>query len=83
MPRKAINKEAGDTVIVTLYMETENLTISDSDIETCFKDADVWYLYKKLPGKEQAEIAAHIRSAVTRENQAEKIVESINRLLGG
>jgi hypothetical protein len=78
--RKSINKNGGDTVMVTLYLDKQN---KSSDIETileCFKDADVFKVFEKRTKKEQSEILENIINAATEDQTTDKIVKTIKIL---
>lgn len=78
--RKSINKNGGDTVMVTLYLDKQN---KSSDIETileCFRDADVFKVFEKRTKKEQSEILENIINAATEDQTTDKIVKTIKIL---
>lgn len=78
--RKAINKEGGDTVMVTLYLENQNKTNDSSEILACFKDAQVLSFFERLDKVEQNEILNKIWTAATEDQKAEKIIKAIENL---
>ncbi|WP_455430396.1 hypothetical protein, partial [Polaribacter atrinae] len=78
--RNAINKDGGDTVIVTLYLENQTQTNDISEILECFKDAQVLGIFEQLEKKEQTEILNEITNVATDDQKAEKIIKSIENL---
>ncbi|OAD45598.1 DUF1905 domain-containing protein [Polaribacter atrinae] len=78
--RNAINKDGGDTVIVTLYLENQTGTNDISEILECFKDAQVLRIFEQLEKKEQTEILNEITNVATDDQKAEKIIKSIKNL---
>ena len=80
--RNSIGKGAGDFVNVTLYLENQNEenAIGSDMIFQCFKDADVFNLFKNLNVEEQNEIIESINSSATENQKIEKIVKSISKL---
>jgi hypothetical protein len=78
--RNAINKEGGDTVIVTLYLENQNETNDSSEILECFKDAQVLEIFERLDKIEQIQILNEIWTFATDDQKAEKIIKIIENL---
>jgi len=78
--RKAINKDGGDNVIVTLYLENQSETKDSSEILDCFKDAQVLQIFERLDKVEQTEILKEIKTVATDEQKAEKIIKAIENL---
>jgi hypothetical protein len=80
--RNSIEKGAGDFVNVTLYLENqkEENAIGSDMIFQCFKDADVFNLFKNLNIEEQNEIIESINSSATENQKIDKIVKSITKL---
>jgi hypothetical protein len=78
--RNAINKDGGDTVIVTLYLENQTENNDSSEILECFKDAQVFRIFECLDKKEQTEILKEIWSVATDDQKAEKIIKAIENL---
>ncbi|WP_231555168.1 DUF1905 domain-containing protein [Cellulophaga sp. Hel_I_12] len=78
--RKAINKDGGDTVIVTLYLENQTEKNDSSEILECFKDAQVLWIFKQLNKIEQTEILNEIWTTATEDQKAEKIIKAIENL---
>jgi Mg/Co/Ni transporter MgtE len=78
--RKAINKDGGDTVIVTLYLENQTETNDSSEILECFKDAQVLRIFERLDKIEQTEILKEIWNIATDDQKAEKIIKAIENL---
>ena len=78
--RKAINKDGGDTVIVTLYLENQTETNNSSEILECFKDEQVLRIFERLDKIEQREIINEILNVATDDQKAEKIIKAIESL---
>ena len=78
--RKAINKDGGDTVIVTLFLENQARINDNSEILECFKDAQVLQIFDRLEKIEQTEILNKIRTATTDDQKTEKIIKAIEDL---
>ena len=78
--RNAINKGAGDSVMVTLFLENQNNTQNNMMIFECFKDAGVMAVFQKLTTEEQTAILNGINNLATESQQVEKIVKIIERL---
>tara|TARA_R110000744_G_C19315632_1_gene557141 strand:- start:999 stop:1466 length:468 start_codon:yes stop_codon:yes gene_type:complete len=78
--RKAINKDGGDTVIVTLYLENQTETNNSSEILECFKDGQVLRIFERLDKIEQREIINEILNVATDDQKAEKIIKAIESL---
>ena len=78
--RKAINKAGGDEVVVTMRQDSDNRLTKESDIEKCFRDADVLEKFKLLDEKEQHRILKDILALRSEESQSKKIVAQINKL---
>ena len=78
--RNAINKEGGDTVTVTLYLENQSNKTDYDEILDCFKEAQVLPIFEKLPKNEQVAILNDISNVATVDQKAEKIISSIEKL---
>lgn len=78
--RNAINKDGGDTVIVTLYLENRTENNDSSEIFACFKDAEVLSVFERLDKIEQTEILNEICTVATDDQKAEKIIRAIENL---
>ena len=78
--RNAINKEGGDTVTVTLYLENQNNKTDYIEILDCFKEAQVLPIFEKLPKNEQVAILNDISNVATIDQKAEKIISPIEKL---
>ena len=78
--RNAINKEGGDTVTVTLYLENQSNKTDYAEILDCFKEAQVLPIFEKLPKNEQVAILNDISNVATVDQKAEKIISSIEKL---
>jgi hypothetical protein len=78
--RKAINKNGGDTLIVTLYLENQTETENSYEILECFKDGQVLRIFERLDKIEQREIINEILNVATDDQKAEKIIKAIKSL---
>ena len=78
--RKAINKSAGDTVIVTLYLLTSKQQITEKEILDTFKDSGVLKYFKKLTEDKKNEIIGKITSQKTEDKQIKVILNFIDQL---
>ncbi len=78
--RNAINKDGGDMVIVTLYLENKTENNDSSEIFACFKDAEVLSVFERLDKIEQTEILNEICTVATDDQKAEKIIRAIENL---
>ncbi|HMR15152.1 MAG TPA: DUF1905 domain-containing protein [Mariniflexile sp.] len=78
--RNAINKDGGDMVIVTLYLENKTENNDSSEIFACFKDAEVLSVFERLDKIEQTEILNEIWTVATDDQKAEKIIRAIENL---
>ena len=78
--RKAINKNGGDTVTVTLYLLSSQKQITENEILDAFADADVIKAFKKLPEEERTKIIQTIIAQKTEDKQLKMIVKYIEEL---
>lgn len=79
--RKFIGKSGGEIVNVTLYLENKNTENKNHEmIFECFKDAEVFSIFKKLKIEEQNEIIQNINSSATENQKVEKIIKFISKL---
>jgi Domain of unknown function (DUF1905) len=78
--RKAINKKGGDFVIVTLYLLSNKVGITESEILETFKESNVFKTFKKLNANERNEIVESIISQKNEERQIKTIVKHIDKL---
>lgn len=78
--RNAINKDGGDTVIVTLYLENRTEKNDPSEILECFKDAQVFEIFERLDKIEQTKILNDIYTVATDDQKADKIIKAIENL---
>nr|WP_314866501.1 DUF1905 domain-containing protein [uncultured Flavobacterium sp.] len=78
--RKSINKNGGDTVTVTLYLDKQNNFSNIETILECFKDADVIKIFEKITSKEQSEILENIINVATEDQMTDKIIKAIKIL---
>ncbi len=78
--RKAIQKSGGDTVRVSLYVNSNEKLKDSTPILESFKDAAVLSSFETLPTQEQGNIIAHILEQDTDAKQVEKIVYYIEEL---
>ena len=78
--RKAIGKEEGDLVKITLYAELPK-AVEPGEIIECIKEAPEAYAYfQKLNRKEQKEYLDWILSAKSDQTKVDRIVTTIDRL---
>lgn len=78
--RNAINKDGGDIVNVTLYLENQTKNNDRFEILQCFKDANVLEVFERLDNIEQTEILNEIWTVATDDQKAEKIIKAIEYL---
>ncbi|OYX25466.1 MAG: hypothetical protein B7Z06_07235 [Flavobacteriales bacterium 32-35-8] len=78
--RNAINKDGGDIVNVTLYLENQTKNNDRFEILQCFKDANVFRVFERLNHIEQTEILNDIWTVATDDQKAEKIIKAIEYL---
>ena len=78
--RKAINKDGGDFVTVTLFLLNNKEHINKTQILNSFNDAGVLEKFERLPDDVQNEILRNILDQKTVENQINKIVFYIKKL---
>ena len=78
--RKAINKEGGDIVTVTLYLLSNKEKITESQILETFKESNVLKAFEKLNEVEKNEILERIISQKDEEKQIKMIIKHIDKL---
>ena len=78
--RKAINKNGGDTVKVTLYLLTSKQQITEKEILDTFKDSGVLKYFKKLTEDKKNEIIGKITLQKTEDKQIKVILNFIEQL---
>jgi hypothetical protein len=78
--RNAINKDGGDSVIVTLYLENQTENKDSSEILECFKDAQVLQIFEQLDKIEKTEILKEIWTVAMDDQKVEKIIKAIEYL---
>jgi hypothetical protein len=78
--RKAIGKTGGDTVKVTLYLDSPKEKAEEQQILDSFRDAGVLGAFEKLEEKTQKEILKEIFSQTDEENQIKLILTWIDRM---
>ncbi|MCU0429794.1 MAG: DUF1905 domain-containing protein [Cytophagaceae bacterium] len=78
--RKSINKDAGDFVIVTLYLLTPQTKITENDILETLQDANVLSVFNGLESDEKKEIISKITAQKIEETQTNMLIQLINRL---
>ena len=78
--RKAINKDGGDTVTVTLYLLTSKWQITEIEILETFKESEVLKAFKKLSEDKKNEIIGKITSLQSEEKQIKMILKFIDQL---
>lgn len=79
--RKAIHKNAGDTVTVTLYLVTSKAQLTEKEILEAFKESEVLNLFLNLPEDKRAGIIDNIKAQKTEDKQVKAIVNHIDQLL--
>jgi len=78
--RNAINKSGGDTVTVTLYLQTSSEQITEKEVLETFKDSGVLTAFKKLSEEERNQIIGKIISLKSEEKQVKMILKYIDQL---
>ena len=78
--RKAINKNGGDTVNVTLCLMGAKEQVTQKEILEIFKDSRVLKFFNKLSEKERTEIVEKITSEKSEKKQFKTILKSIDQL---
>ena len=78
--RKAINKEGGDIVTVTLYLLSNTEKITESQILETFKESNVLKAFEKLNEVEKNEILERIISQKDEEKQIKLMIKHIDKL---
>lgn len=78
--RKAINKNGGDKVTVTLYLLTLKERITEKEILETFKESGILNAFKKLTDEEQSEIIEKIISTKSEDKQIKIILKYIDQL---
>ena len=78
--RRAINKNGGDTVTVTLCLLPSKEQITENDILETFKEAEVLNVFKKLSVDKKNEIIGKITSLQSEEKQIKMILKFIDQL---
>ena len=78
--RKAINKEAGDTVKITLYLD-EPQSIIPEDFLLCLQDEPkLLKHFESYPEKKKKEITDWIFSAKTEEEKIERMAKTLEKM---
>ncbi|MBC5862796.1 DUF1905 domain-containing protein [Flavobacterium turcicum] len=78
--RKAINKQGGDIVTVSLYLLSKNEKINEKQIIETFKESGVLEAFNKLNQSEKNEIFESIISQKIEEKQIKVIIKHIDKL---
>ncbi|MNY66280.1 hypothetical protein D3C86_2036790 [compost metagenome] len=78
--RTAINKKAGDTVNISLYLISKKEAATEKEILDTFKESNVLDAFKKLNDLEKKEILDHIISQKIEEKQFKTIIKYIDQL---
>lgn len=78
--RTAINKKAGDTVNVSLYLISKKEEFTEKEILDTFKESNVLDAFKKLNDLEKKEILDHIISQRIEEKQIKTMIKYIDQL---
>lgn len=76
--RKAINKDGGDQVLVTMFKDSDNKLTTQDQVLECFSDADVLKKFKSL--EEQEKIINTILSEADEDGQEKRILAYIKKL---
>lgn len=81
--RKKIGKEAGDTVHITLYPDTEPLQIP-GEFQLCLEDEPkAMRFFKQLTESEQKYYIDWIYSAKKQDTKISRMAKAVDRLAGG
>ena len=78
--RKAINKEGGDIVNVTLYLLSNKEKVNESQILETFKESNVLQAFNKLNEVEKNDILNSIIFQKNEEKQIRIIIKHIDKL---
>lgn len=78
--RKAINKQGGDIVTVSLYLLSKNEKINEKQIVETFKESGVLEAFNRLNQSEKNEILESIISQKIEEKQIKIIIKHIDKL---
>ena len=78
--RKAINKNGGDIVNVTLYLLSNKEKINESQILETFKESNVLQAFNELTEVEKNDILESIISQKNEEKQIKIIIKHIDKL---
>lgn len=78
--RKAINKNGGDIVTVSLFLLSKKEKITEKKILETFKESEVLEAFKKLNEFEKNEILDSIISQKIEEKQIKLIIKHIDKL---
>lgn len=81
--RNFLGKNAGDKVLVTLFLHTSKSVIEKAEIFSCFKDAGVFNTFLSLPENSQSEIIEEIKAIKSPEKQTNTINHYIRKLETG
>jgi hypothetical protein len=78
--RKAIKKEAGDTVKITLYLDEPQMVIPEDFLVCLHEEPKLHNHFESYPEKRQKEITDWIFSAKTEEEKIERIAKTLEKL---
>jgi hypothetical protein len=78
--RKAINKKAGDTVTVTLYLISNKERITEKQILETFKESKVLDAFEKLDKSEKKDMLESIIAEKNEKKQIKIIIKYIDQL---
>jgi len=78
--RKAINKDGGDEVLVTMYQDSDNKLTTKDQVLECFRDADVLNKFKSMDEQEQEKIIDTILLQADEDSQEKRILAYIKKL---
>jgi len=78
--RKAIKKDGGDQVMVTMYKDSDNKLTTKDQVLECFSDADVLKKFKSILEQEQEKIIDTVLSEADEDSQEKRILAYIRKL---
>lgn len=78
--RTALNKSAGDTVTLNLYLTQPKQSISESQILETFRDSGVLAQYEKLSVEEKNKIFENVQSQISEDLQVKMLIKYIEKL---
>jgi hypothetical protein len=81
--RKAIKKQAGDSVHILLFLDSDPLAIPDELLTCLLDDPKAHHFFRSLSQIEQDKYVRHIYAAKTEEATIERLAKAIDRLHAG